>query len=123
MIPERTYSGRVVYTRPKHYFTERDVTRIMEKVKLNWVVERPSANAVEMALAAAFGFWIQALELLSWIDPWGIAGRLQNQAQMAIIKLVGIDNEPWNAWVVMDIIQTLASKQQKFDVSFKWRPQ
>lgn len=122
MEPQKTYSGRVVYTRRKHYFNERDVARIMAKVKGTWEVERPTASALELALAAALAFWSNALELLSWIDPFGIAGRLQAQAQQIIIKLVTVDNEPWSPWVVMDLIQTLATKQRNFDVQFLWRP-
>lgn len=120
--PRRTYSGRVVYNRPKHYFGAKDVERIMRTVTETWDVERPSANALELAVASAMAFWIKALELLSWIDPWGISGRLQVAAQEAIVKLVGVDNERWNAWVVMDLIYTLATKQDKFEVNLKWRP-
>jgi len=94
----------------------------MAKVKGTWEVERPTASALELALAAALAFWSNALELLSWIDPFGIAGRLQAQAQQIIIKLVTVDNEPWNPWVVMDLIQTIATKQRNFDVQFLWRP-
>lgn len=122
VIPRRTYSGRVVYSRPKHYFTVQDATRIMQKVSGGWDVERPSANALELAIASALSFWINALELFSWIDPWGIAGRLQVTAQEAIRRLVGVDNQQWNPWVVMDCIQTLASKTNRFDVLFQWRP-
>lgn len=32
-VPLRTYSGRVVYDRPKHVFTIRDATRILERLQ------------------------------------------------------------------------------------------
>lgn len=33
IIPRRTYSGEVIYKRPKHYFTEADITRVMKKLQ------------------------------------------------------------------------------------------
>ena len=120
--PQRTYSGRVVYNRRKHYFTQNDVARIQAKVAQTWEVERPSANALKLAIASALSFWAQALDMLSWVDPTGIAKMLQGQAQEAIRRLVWIDNEPWDAWVVYDMIQTLATKQRKFEVVVKWYP-
>lgn len=33
ILPSRTYTGRIVYTRRKHYFTIDDVSRILDKIQ------------------------------------------------------------------------------------------
>lgn len=120
--PARTWSGKVTYKRPKHYFSVADVQRIMQKTSDAWEIERPSANTLELLLATVLSFWIKTFNTLAWIDPFHIARKLANAAQEVIQKLVGIDNDPWDAWVVLDTIYTLASKQNKYDIAIKWRP-
>ena len=42
-------------------------------------------------------------------------------AQQLIYKLVVVDIEKWNPYVVMDLLYTLASKTDRFDITIKWR--
>ena len=120
--PLQTWSGKVIYGRPTHYFTVKDINRIQKKVIEAWEFEKPDASALDIAISISMEMFIKALDILSWIDPWGITKELQKQAQQVIWKLIGIDNERWSPSIVMDIIQLVASKTDRFEVTFKWRP-
>lgn len=64
IVPLRTYSGKVVYNRPPHRWTERDIARVMAKVSPPDNADDDWYEKVIMALRQA------TLEMLQRILPF-----------------------------------------------------
>ena len=121
IIPQRTYSGTVIYKRPKHYFSPKDLQRIQKNVQQNiWDIR--DQNILESLLETCFALWNQALEVLSYVDPFGITKTLQDWAQRMIFSLITKDNESWKESRVIELIYSLAGKAPKLDITIKRRP-
>jgi len=80
------------------------------------------SHTLRLFISAVLSLFADLLSRLYWSDPWGITKHLQRYATEVIEKLIGIDNERWNSSTVMNLIQLLATKTDRFEVTFKWRP-
>lgn len=118
--PLRTYSGSIVYKRPKHYWTLKDAQRILRYVERD-IELAPATKEDGWNLIAQINKFLQAiLTFLAWIDPFGFVGPVQYFMLEVVNRIVGINNEPWNADIVLNLIGVIASKTNKFQVMVKW---
>lgn len=69
-VPLRTFSGRVVYERPKHFFTAKDAARIIRKLEPPEDTSSPNwaFNLISVLRLAT----IAMLERILWFLPLGI---------------------------------------------------
>jgi len=119
--PKRTWSGEIVYKRQKHYWTPKDVDRILRKTRDAWDVAPPTKEEGLNLLQIIADVLQNLLNILSFLDPWGITGIVQTAVQDILMRFLGINTEPWNPYIALDLIMAIASRQMKFDVAIKWR--
>ena len=58
LIPDRTYSGKVIYKRKVHFFTQKDVDRVMQK----FVIDTSDESWAERLIKSAISFLFIAME-------------------------------------------------------------
>ena len=117
VVSQQTGSGRVVYDRPKHYWTLRDLKRVMKKVEDQAQLEPP--NALEVLLSWALAAWIRLMDLYAAADYFGTVRLVQNWARDAIYRLVGVTRESWSSDFVAELINVIASKSNDIVVTIK----
>jgi len=109
IVPLRTYCGRIVHRRHKHYFTVKDATRILDKL-----VPPESADGsmwAQQVIELLRGATLRMLDtLLPFLESWQIQG-IYDWSVGLIDKLLGITNDiPRNQQQAIDLIYYLASR-------------
>lgn len=118
MIPERTYSGEIVYKRPRHYWTMKDLDRISEKV----LVEPPANNQIDWIDELIIFFQKVTMKMLERILPFlssETVTKIYYTVYDILGKLFGVDtsgyNDPNRDSLIMAAIERLAA-QGGYDV-------
>ena len=109
VIPSRTYSGRVVYERPKHFFGISDLERIANKIKLDqktppnklerlfraiWALAAPAwAPFYKDHFNTIFDYLVWSIRNITDIisDPQGALKRRTLELIYALADLIGVD--------------------------------
>jgi len=108
--PLRTYTGSVVYKRPKHFFTVKDAERIMNKI--DWGTEVEDETNLKKVLLFIKDMTIKMLEkILYFLDSETVA-ELYDWVYVLLGQLfrVDVDYMMPNRSKMEDLIYALASK-------------
>lgn len=120
--PLRTYSGEVIYKRPRHYFSPADLIRIQNKLIDQNTLWDIALDVLRKLIEMCIALWKQTLDILSWRSPWTIYREAPKYLQELINFAVGVDIDPWSDSIVIDMIMILSSKAKGIDVTIKRRP-
>lgn len=120
--PLRTYSGSIKYDRPTHYFSDKDLERIMRKYKEQQGLALASQGTLQRLLGTVLSFLLDVLQALEPFDVWGFNAVLAQTLQQAIIRISYMAWEPWNENQVIEMIQLLATRNPKLEVTIKVLP-
>ncbi len=74
IVPLRTYSGRVVHHRHKHFFTARDAARIL--AKLEPAEKDEGSTWAQTVITVLRNATIKMLQRILWFLPPGVVGEL-----------------------------------------------
>jgi len=108
LVPLRTYSGRVVYDRPKHKFRAEDAARILRAIEPPDTPDSRWFDKIIQALQAATVAMLQRLlPLLSAGETWAIYDWINNLIA-SWFDSIGLDDEHVKRWS-RGLIMQLAS--------------
>lgn len=120
--PLRTYSGSIKYPKPKKYFTDRDIERIMRRFQQDQGINTATQTTLERLLGTILSFWLDVLKALEPFDYWGFGDLLCNTLNDVLVRITYMAWEPWNTSKVIDMIMLLASRASKIEVTIKRLP-